>query len=450
MATSDHHSSTGNVGEAAAGGSEEDDPNNESSTHHHYHHSSSNDDNTALDLVDAMAGGSALADGGGGAGGAMGQLKKIKRLCRHPGCTRVIKSQGHCQRHGAKAKRCRVDGCEKQAQGTHDGMCKRHWKAIHFPEPPSKANDQPPPPEGESVYDKILPQSIAYRPGNPGKSSREGGGPVVVEAPPSAHHFDNKAFDPWDPPAAPEGSNLMPLVAFLKAGSRREPGWHRNQERRARGMFPVTSLSSQLEPWERQLALVEILLLSGGTPYANFKELAHAWGREKGFHNVLASSVCERRGEVERKRRSDAGKTLSNEAREVFKEKLKRARGKQDYSDDNTPRQLEYSNDSHDDDESMDHNNEENAYHANVKDGHTERYKSVPEDPQNYHVDAIGKEHYYQRHHHGEGLPDNDAEEKMQGVVTEESVTSLPHADTRREDDDDDDNNAHVRGSIGV
>jgi hypothetical protein len=33
-----------------------------------------------------------------------------KRLCRFPGCTRVIKSQGHCQRHGAKAKRCKVRG----------------------------------------------------------------------------------------------------------------------------------------------------------------------------------------------------------------------------------------------------------------------------------------------------------------------------------------------------
>jgi hypothetical protein len=35
---------------------------------------------------------------------------KSKRLCRFPGCTRVIKSQGHCQRHGAKAKRCRIEG----------------------------------------------------------------------------------------------------------------------------------------------------------------------------------------------------------------------------------------------------------------------------------------------------------------------------------------------------
>jgi hypothetical protein len=56
---------------------------------------------------------------------------KKKRLCREPGCTKVIKSQGHCQRHGAKAKRCKVEGCYKQAQGTHDGMCKRHWKVRY-------------------------------------------------------------------------------------------------------------------------------------------------------------------------------------------------------------------------------------------------------------------------------------------------------------------------------
>jgi hypothetical protein len=50
-----------------------------------------------------------------------GEYVKRKRLCRYPGCTKVIKSQGHCQRHGAKAKRCKVDGCNKQAQGTHEG-----------------------------------------------------------------------------------------------------------------------------------------------------------------------------------------------------------------------------------------------------------------------------------------------------------------------------------------
>ena len=53
-------------------------------------------------------------------------------------------------------------------------------------------------------------------------------------------------------------------------------------------------------------ALIEILLLSGGTPHANFRHLAHAWGRERGFHHVLINTICERRGEVDRKRRSDA------------------------------------------------------------------------------------------------------------------------------------------------
>jgi hypothetical protein len=44
-----------------------------------------------------------------------------KRMCAFPGCYRVVKSQGHCQRHGAVAKRCKVLGCKKQAQGTHQG-----------------------------------------------------------------------------------------------------------------------------------------------------------------------------------------------------------------------------------------------------------------------------------------------------------------------------------------
>ena len=110
-------------------------------------------------------------------------VAKKKRLCRYPGCVKVIKSQGHCQRHGAKAKRCKVEGCDKQAQGTHDGkellflllfpiisilfrpvlfvlsfvnllvcsltsgMCKRHWKAANFPEEITKKGTIPPEPE---------------------------------------------------------------------------------------------------------------------------------------------------------------------------------------------------------------------------------------------------------------------------------------------------------------
>ena len=109
-------------------------------------------------------------------------------------------------------------------------MCKRHWKAVHFPETPTKEESQPPPPEGESVYDGVLPQSISYRPGLGGKPD----------------HISPDGV-------APDGVCLMPLVAFLRNGADREAGWHRQAERRARGMFTVGSLSSQLEPWERQV-----------------------------------------------------------------------------------------------------------------------------------------------------------------------------------------------------
>jgi hypothetical protein len=56
-------------------------------------------------------------------------------------------------------------------------------------------------------------------------------------------------------------------------------------------------------------------LLSGGTPYANFRHLAHAWGRDRGFHHVLVNTVCSRRGEVERKKRKDAKEPLSDSKR---------------------------------------------------------------------------------------------------------------------------------------
>ena len=39
---------------------------------------------------------------------AVAVARKKKRVCRFPGCTSVIKSQGHCQRHGAIVKVCKV------------------------------------------------------------------------------------------------------------------------------------------------------------------------------------------------------------------------------------------------------------------------------------------------------------------------------------------------------
>jgi hypothetical protein len=44
-----------------------------------------------------------------------------KRFCLFPGCLKAVKSQGHCQSHGAVAKRCKITGCPRQAQGKHDG-----------------------------------------------------------------------------------------------------------------------------------------------------------------------------------------------------------------------------------------------------------------------------------------------------------------------------------------
>lgn len=72
------------------------------------------------------------------------------------------------------------------------------------------------------------------------------------------------------------------------------------------------------------------MLLSGGVSFANFLDLSHAWGREKGFHIVLTNLVCQRRGEVERKRRSDLGKQLSEYERRNFKEKIRKTRGGND------------------------------------------------------------------------------------------------------------------------
>lgn len=77
-------------------------------------------------------------------------------------------------------------------------------------------------PVGESAYDSLLPKSIAYRP----VPVAEGESKVSV----------------------------MPLVTLLKEGTERhEPGWHRNAERLARGIPLVSSVSVQLEAWEKQL-----------------------------------------------------------------------------------------------------------------------------------------------------------------------------------------------------
>lgn len=145
------------------------------------------------------------------------------------------------------------------------------------PKPPATVAVGPPPPEGESVYDRILPSSIGWHPsmGYP-----------------------------------------MPLIQHLKDGfdHNKPSAWHRNEERRARGLFPVHNPATQLEGWERELVWMEILILTGN-PGSSFRHLARGWGRDKGFHMVLAQFICERRGNVERKKRvkGDEGEGLRHE-----------------------------------------------------------------------------------------------------------------------------------------
>lgn len=185
-----------------------------------------------------------------------------------------MKSQGLCCRHGAKPKMCMVEGCGKQAQGNFDGMCKSHFKVHNQREatkekcPSSKSKS-----DCQSVYDSILPASAEWT------------------------------------------SDLgeMPLVAHLREGFEggKPKAWHRNEERIARGFRPVNNPAIQLEGWEREVAWMEILVLAG-CPEASFRHLARGWGRDKGFHMVLAQFICQRHGSVERKKRQPAEAQLEN------------------------------------------------------------------------------------------------------------------------------------------
>jgi hypothetical protein len=124
------------------------------------------------------------------------------------------------------------------------------------PIPKVNKDAAPPPATGFSVYDEILPKSISY-------DVKKGG--------------------------------EMPLIMHLKHGfqTNKPPAWHRNEERAARGIIQIDNPAQQLMGWERELVWMEILVLTG-VPGASFRHLARAWGRDKGFHMVLAQFICGR------------------------------------------------------------------------------------------------------------------------------------------------------------
>jgi hypothetical protein len=298
----------------------------------------------------------------GASSSSSAMVKHKRRYCKVPGCKSIVKSQGLCQRHGAKPRECKVAGCGKQAQGNFDGMCKKHFKhfkqdqqyeqqeqeqqqdeeeqqcindtaantmasptaaaagKIPSPRPASPQTPAAPPTVVESVYDRIIPASIAFSV-NYSSANRHS------HRHHHHHHHDAASSAEIASAVAVNTTMMMPLVAHLKAGfedASKSLAWHRNEERMARGLSPVTNLATQLENWERSLVFTEyLLLLNAVSGHGNaagivgnvnammcanndisFRHLARAWGRDKGFHIVVAQSICERRGDVERKKKS--------------------------------------------------------------------------------------------------------------------------------------------------
>lgn len=185
-------------------------------------------------------------------------------------------------------------------------MCKRHWSEIHKPKK-AKADEKKVEPQGKSVYDEILPGSFWYKNGRT---------PRVVKIDESKHtsvEEDRTLKEEY------EIVTIMPLAKLLEDNASAEAGWHRKAENLARGIRPPTSLKSNLDEWETQLAIIEMALLIGIEEHSSGDEkwlrlLAHAWGKIDLRRN-LVKRVCSRRGDLSRKRRSDTGTTLPEEKR---------------------------------------------------------------------------------------------------------------------------------------
>ena len=245
-----------------------------------------------------------------------------KRICRFPGCTNSIKSHGHCQTHGAKPKRCKVPECMSQRQSGFDDMCKRHFNEAYKKPKKTKAQERKVEVQGKSVYDDVLPRSFMWR----GNSMF---GTMVKKNDVSKEQQSSKEELADD--AAPtnqteyEFTTQMPLAKLLEDNATEEAGWHRRDECLARGLKPPQSLQCKLEEWEAQTAALEMALLVGIDGHSSSDEkyqrlLSHAWGRNENFKKNLIARVCSRRGDMIRKRRSDAGIAMSEEKKAAYKD----------------------------------------------------------------------------------------------------------------------------------
>jgi hypothetical protein len=113
-------------------------------------------------------------------------------------------------------------------------------------------------PTVESIFDRVLPSSIAYHCNGP--------------------------------------LSEMPLIQHLRNGfdGGKAPAWHRNEERQIRNLPPALNANVHFEPWEIDMVWTETLLLTSN-PEANFTHLAYAWGQEPGFHVTAVRALCRHR-----------------------------------------------------------------------------------------------------------------------------------------------------------
>ena len=233
--------------------------------------------------------------------------KHKRRFCKMEGCERIVKSQGLCQRHGAKPCKCKVPGCGKQAQGNFAGMCKSHFRqggdevcspvsmkgtvafdprdSPFLPVPGSHKQ-----PLQDSKAAAAAPHANVVSKSPHGKTNKNGDNSfprVLSYHPNTAYDQAIPASIAWDP----QSGSPMPLLACLQAGMLEKPaGWHRTEERATRSLASVETPQDRLEPWELELLFIEILILTG-SPRASFSYLAHAWAQPDGFHLTIGRRV---------------------------------------------------------------------------------------------------------------------------------------------------------------
>lgn len=158
-------------------------------------------------------------------------------------------------------------------------MCKRHFNQLNNPKPP-QPEEPPLQPSGTSVYADIIPASVAWKipkkRGVAGTTTTSSGEQHQLQ---HQHQMVNGASEAMlhhgfatmgvlpqlmgpgaaaaaaaaaAPAATESAEDVMPLIAHLRKFAHLEPGWHRKQERAARGVPPPAATSSQLDTWERQ------------------------------------------------------------------------------------------------------------------------------------------------------------------------------------------------------